>query len=92
MILALSDYWNRAPSALKTCVGDENADDDRAFYEKAVCRDAYKRHARRVVETLREYPNVAAWNLINEPRCRGCDDALQAWIDEMAAYVKSIDP
>jgi len=92
LILALSDYWNRAPSALKTCVGDENADDDRAFYEKAACRDAYKRHARRVVETLREYPNVAAWNLINEPRCRGCDDALQAWIDEMAAYVKSIDP
>ena len=58
LILALSDYWNRAPSALKTCVGDENADDDRAFYEKAACRDAYKRHARRVVETVRRRTRV----------------------------------
>jgi len=90
LILALSDYWHRAPSGLRACAGDDA--DDRAFYENASCRDAYKRHARRVVEALREYSSVAAWNLINEPRCRGCGDALQAWIDEMAAFVKSIDP
>ena len=35
----------------------------------------------------------AGWNLINEPRCTGCDTGpLQAWITEMAQHVKSLDP
>jgi len=29
-----------------------------------------------------------AWELINEPRCRNCAGTLQAWIEEMARYVK----
>jgi len=32
-----------------------------------------------------------AWNLINEPRCFQCPDALQSWIENQAAYVKSLD-
>lgn len=35
----------------------------------------------------------AGWNLINEPRCSGCGTGpLQAWIEEMAPYVKSSAP
>ena len=33
-----------------------------------------------------------AWELINEPRCRNCAGRLQQWIEEMARYVKSLDP
>ena len=32
-----------------------------------------------------------AWNLVNEPRCFNCPDALQSWIQTQAAYVKSLD-
>ena len=36
---------------------------------------------------------LAGWNLINEPRCSNCGTGpLQAWIEEMAPYIKSLDP
>ncbi|GMH23128.1 hypothetical protein Nepgr_024971 [Nepenthes gracilis] len=42
----------------------------------------------------KEDPTIFAWELINEPRCESdpSGDKLQAWIQEMAVYVKSIDP
>ncbi|XP_051135276.1 mannan endo-1,4-beta-mannosidase 6-like [Andrographis paniculata] len=38
-------------------------------------------------------PSIFAWELMNEPRCDSVSSAptLQAWIAEMAAYVKSLD-
>lgn len=36
-------------------------------------------------------PTIFAWDMMNEPRCLGCADSVQAWIDEMAPYFKSID-
>ncbi|URE04009.1 Cellulase (glycosyl hydrolase family 5) [Musa troglodytarum] len=38
-------------------------------------------------------PTIFAWELMNEPRCMSdaSGDTLQEWIEEMAAYVKSID-
>jgi mannan endo-1,4-beta-mannosidase len=49
-------------------------------------------------------PAIMAWELANEPRCAGtvgrnlnssdtCSPAtIDAWIDEMSSYIKSIDP
>ncbi|KAH9290573.1 hypothetical protein KI387_034690, partial [Taxus chinensis] len=39
-------------------------------------------------------PTVFAWELINEGRCQSdpTGDTFHVWIEEMAAYVKSIDP
>ena len=31
-----------------------------------------------------------AFNLINEPRCYKCGDALRIWAEEMSAYVKTM--
>ncbi|KAL9659859.1 hypothetical protein QQ045_024668 [Rhodiola kirilowii] len=40
--------------------------------------------------TYRDDRTIFAWELMNEPRCTS--DTLQAWIEEMAKFVKSIDP
>lgn len=39
-------------------------------------------------------PTIFAWELMNEPRCQSdlSGKTLQAWITEMAGYVKSVDP
>ena len=47
--------------------------------------------------TLQVYsadPTILSWNLINEPRCKaiGCNKDIQAWIEEMAPYLKALDP
>ncbi|KAE8075940.1 hypothetical protein FH972_014620 [Carpinus fangiana] len=41
----------------------------------------------------RNDPTIFAWELINEPRCMSdaSGDTLQDWIEEMSAFVKSID-
>ncbi|CBI18021.3 unnamed protein product, partial [Vitis vinifera] len=44
--------------------------------------------------TYKEDPTIFAWELMNEPRCTSdpTGDKLQSWIQEMAVYVKSMDP
>ncbi|CAI0423737.1 unnamed protein product [Linum tenue] len=44
--------------------------------------------------TYKEDPTIFAWELMNEPRCTSdpSGDKLQSWIQEMAVYVKSMDP
>ncbi|KAL6278333.1 hypothetical protein ACE6H2_021934 [Prunus campanulata] len=44
--------------------------------------------------TYKDDPTVFAWELMNEPRCTSdpSGDKLQDWIQEMAVYVKSLDP
>ncbi|XP_047318612.1 mannan endo-1,4-beta-mannosidase 2-like [Impatiens glandulifera] len=41
----------------------------------------------------RNDPTIFAWELINEPRCTSdpSGDTLQDWIEDMSAFVKSID-
>ena len=105
VVLALSDYFHNDDKA--ACVvgmtndSDDDSDDDATFFSREECRRVYKERVGKILTRKnamkggREYRDdgtIAAWNLINEPRCRGCGDALQRWIDEMAAFVKSIDP
>ncbi|XP_019423108.1 PREDICTED: mannan endo-1,4-beta-mannosidase 5-like [Lupinus angustifolius] len=73
-------------------------DDD--FYTNAVIRGYYMNHVKKVLTrantiTKIEYqedPTIMAWELMNEPRSEYQNaKLLQGWIEEMAAYVKSID-
>ncbi|KAK9820359.1 hypothetical protein WJX72_009412 [[Myrmecia] bisecta] len=75
------------------------------FFSDQDSREMYKDHVRAVVErrntinkrVYRDDPTIMAWGLLNEPRCEswkvdGCEEHLQAWIEEMSAYVKGLDP
>ena len=42
-------------------------------------------------------PTVFAWDLMNEPRYQDAGEdstglTLRAWVDEMGAYIKEVDP
>ncbi|CAA6662243.1 unnamed protein product [Spirodela intermedia] len=77
-----------------------NSDDD--FYRSDLVKAFYKSHVKAVLSRVntvtgvayRDDPTIFAWELINEPRCPSdlSGRTLQAWISEMAAFVKSIDP
>ncbi|KAH7654097.1 Mannan endo-1,4-beta-mannosidase protein [Dioscorea alata] len=106
LILSFVDNWNAfggKPQYVKwardaglsiTC------DDD--FFSDPTIKGYYKAHVKTVltrVNTItnvmyKDDPTIFAWELINEPRCPSdpSGDKLQAWIEEMASYVKSIDP
>ncbi|KAK2657911.1 hypothetical protein Ddye_010963 [Dipteronia dyeriana] len=76
------------------------SDDD--FFSHPTLRSYYKAHVKTVLNrvntltniTYKNDPTIFAWELMNEPRCTSdpSGDKLQSWIQEMAVYVKSMDP
>ncbi|WOG97809.1 hypothetical protein DCAR_0417150 [Daucus carota subsp. sativus] len=76
-----------------------SADDD--FYTNSVVKEFYKNHVKTILSRQNsingiEYksdPTIMAWELINEPRCASDSSGktMQAWIKEMASYLKSMD-
>ncbi|KAH6892378.1 glycoside hydrolase superfamily [Thelonectria olida] len=75
------------------------------FYRLPKIKKAFKRYVKAMVTRYKNSPTIMAWELANEPRC-GADgtrnlprsdsncspELLSSWIDEMSAYVKSLDP
>ncbi|MFH1784759.1 MAG: discoidin domain-containing protein [bacterium] len=76
-----------------------------AFFRDAGCKEQYKNYANNFVNRVNHYdgvaykddPTIFAWELMNEPRYQdGGEDStgitLRAWVDEMASYIKNLDP
>ncbi|KAK4391107.1 Mannan endo-1,4-beta-mannosidase 2 [Sesamum angolense] len=76
-----------------------SSDDD--FYTSIVVKQYYKNHVQKVLTRIntitrvayKDDPTIMAWELINEPRCQAdySGNIVNAWVQEMASYVKSID-
>ncbi|KAL1569491.1 Mannan endo-1,4-beta-mannosidase 7 [Salvia divinorum] len=75
------------------------SDDD--FFTNSMVKGFYKNHIRSVLNryntisgvVYKNDPTIMAWELMNEPRCTSDPSGrtIQAWIMEMASYLKSID-
>ena len=71
------------------------------FYTNTSCKQLYKDYIYYFLNRVnsitgriyKDDPTILMWELANEPRCESdpSGDTLQAWIDEMAGYIKSID-
>jgi len=76
-----------------------SSDDD--FYTNPLVKGFYKNHIKAVLTrrnsvsgiAYKDDPTIMAWELMNEPRCDAdrSGKTVQAWITEMASYLKSID-
>lgn len=75
------------------------------FFTNEGCKEQYRNYIKHFVRRVNHYTNVAykddptifAWELMNEPRYQDAGEnstgtTLRAWVDEMAALIKSIDP
>ena len=98
LIVSFVSNWSPAGS-VDTFAGNLGFEHNDFFQEQAV-KDAYKTWVSSIVlrnntvtgVPYRDDPTIFAYNLINEPVCRDCPPyALQAWIQEMAEFVKGMD-
>ncbi|KAH8163107.1 hypothetical protein CIB48_g5130 [Xylaria polymorpha] len=63
------------------------------WYTNAAAQAQYRTYIKAVVSRYASSPAVFAWELANEPRCRGCaTSVITKWATETSAYVKSLDP
>ncbi|KAF8708660.1 hypothetical protein HU200_030040 [Digitaria exilis] len=81
--------------------GHHNLTSDDDFFNSTVVKGYYKDHVKAVLTRVntftgvayRDDPTILAWELMNEPRCDADPTGamVQAWVEEMAPYVKFID-
>ncbi|MQM11592.1 hypothetical protein Taro_044494 [Colocasia esculenta] len=106
LILSLSNNWEAYGGKAQYVKWGKDAglnltsDDD--FFSDSTVKEYYKAHVKAILTrvnaftniTYKDDPTIFAWELMNEPRCQSdpSGDKLQAWIQEMAMHVKSIDP
>jgi hypothetical protein len=101
LIIVLTNNWSDfggIPAYVDWSLTAASHDD---FYTDATCKSLYRNyvaHFLNRVNTLtgvayKDDPTILMWELANEPRCPSDTTAntLQAWIDEMAGFIKSID-
>ncbi|TDZ18309.1 putative mannan endo-1,4-beta-mannosidase C [Colletotrichum orbiculare MAFF 240422] len=102
LIVALTNNWADygGMDVYTVNLGGKYHDD---FYHVPKIKDAFKRYVKEMVTRYKDSPAIMAWELANEPRCGAdgvrnlprsgdCTPArLGAWIEEMSAYVKSLD-
>jgi len=80
---------------------DTNMGNHDAFYVDDTCKTLYKNYVSYFLNRTntingikyKNDPTIMIWELTNEPRCKTdpSGNTLQVWMEEMAAYFKSID-
>ncbi|XP_020521243.1 mannan endo-1,4-beta-mannosidase 6 [Amborella trichopoda] len=107
LILNLVNNWNDYGGKQQYVewgreAGIQNLISNDSFFSHPTIKNYYKNHVKAILTRFNTYskvmykddPTIFAWELINEAQCPSdpSGNTLQAWVEEMAAYVKSIDP
>ncbi|CAK7211995.1 hypothetical protein SCUCBS95973_001312 [Sporothrix curviconia] len=64
-----------------------------AWYGNAAAQKQYRAYVQAVVTRYANATSIFAWELANEPRCKGCaTDTVYNWAADTSKYIKSLDP
>lgn len=101
LIVALTNNWSDYGGMdvyVNQIVGSGQPHD--LFYTNTSVINAYKSYINTFVSRYKNEPTIMAWELANEPRCRGTTGVtsgtcttttVTTWIKNISAYIKSID-
>ncbi|KAI9876047.1 MAG: hypothetical protein M1830_007460 [Pleopsidium flavum] len=63
-----------------------------SFYTDSQSQAAYRNYIEFIVNRYKSSSAIFAWELCNEPRCRGCSSStISDWASATSAYIKSLD-
>jgi mannan endo-1,4-beta-mannosidase len=91
------DHFGGIDQYLSWVSGSLGHDD---FYDNKEVRELYKKYVSYVLNRVNTYtgvaykddPTILMWELINEPRAQTDNSKMIKWVNEMADYVKRLDP
>eukprot|EP00958_Prasinococcus_capsulatus_P012688 scaffold1279_cov306-Prasinococcus_capsulatus_cf.AAC.11 len=104
VIMTIVNYWEAYGGMDQYVAWSPTAWQRSQFYTDAHCKQTYKNHINQLVNRVnhntgvayKDDPTILCWQLINEGRI-GVNTAisqfwsLQGWLQEMGAYIKSLD-
>jgi mannan endo-1,4-beta-mannosidase len=68
------------------------ADNNSNWYHSAPAQQQYQKYIKAVVKRYMNSSAIFAWELCNEPRCKGCNtDVIANWASKTAKYIKNLD-
>jgi mannan endo-1,4-beta-mannosidase len=100
LVFAFVDNWDYYGGMDAYVANSQTASEHDDFYTDDQCRTWYKRYVEQVLtrentltgRVYRDDPTILMWELANEAEAKSAGvDVLQAWKEEMAEHVKSID-
>ncbi|KDQ21473.1 glycoside hydrolase family 5 protein [Botryobasidium botryosum FD-172 SS1] len=100
LIVALTNNWSDY-GGMDVYVKQITGGTHDQFYTNANIKSAFKKYIDGWVSRYKNEPTILAWELANEPRCKGSGGTtsssctpktITAWASEISAYIKSIDP
>jgi mannan endo-1,4-beta-mannosidase len=69
-----------------------NLNTDQDWYQSSEAQATYQSYIKAVVSRYSSSSAIFAWELMNEPRCHGCDTSvITSWANTTSAYIKSLD-
>jgi mannan endo-1,4-beta-mannosidase len=96
-----ADFGGKAQYVQWARYAGQNLNSEDHFFTSPTVKGYYKNHVKTVLTRVNSITGVAykddstifAWELMNEPRSQSdpSGKTIQAWIEEMASHVKSID-
>ncbi|KAJ1304402.1 hypothetical protein OPQ81_005551 [Rhizoctonia solani] len=101
LIIPLTNNWQDYGGMdvyVKQLLGSDKHD---LFYTDSTVKNAFKKYISGFVGRYKNEPTIMAWELANEPRCKGATEVttgtcttktITRWATEMSAYIKSIAP
>jgi mannan endo-1,4-beta-mannosidase len=102
LVLPLVNNWNDMGGMNQYVQWSPTASSHDDFYTDQWCRDTFKAYINHFLNRVNNFtgvackddPTIMMWELANEPRCQSdpSGTTLQNWIDEMASYIKTLDP
>ena len=107
LILVLTNHWSDYGGIGQYVSWAENTSGQvfnsvDSFYSEPACRALYRQYVTVLLSRVNSLnglayaddPTIFAWELINEPRVNNdpSGDVLQAWLEEMAPFVKAAAP
>ncbi|KAJ5371102.1 uncharacterized protein N7496_007194 [Penicillium cataractarum] len=64
-----------------------------SWYTDEASQKSYREYIKAVISRYKGSSAIFAWELANEPRCRGCDTSvIYNWVKSTSAFIKSLEP
>jgi mannan endo-1,4-beta-mannosidase len=102
LILTLTNNWDDFGGMNQYVAWSPTASSHDEFYTDAAARAMYRDYVQHVLNRVnsltgiayKDDPTILMWELANEPQCQSdtSGDTVLAWVEEMASFIKSIDP
>ncbi|KAL5049069.1 hypothetical protein BDW71DRAFT_165319 [Aspergillus fruticulosus] len=91
LIINFVNYWDDY-GGMNAYVKAYGAADKTEWFENEDIQAAYQAYIEAVVGRYIDSPAVFAWELANEPRCKGCETSvMHNWTAETSAFIKGLD-